>query len=144
MLSVTSFWVRNGFFFKIDRFHIFSEGPFALWCFTGYELKEVTARHLKETAMFLKSCRNCHTKTMILINFFIKVILKESCFKAFTKNRQKRCPGEGLFSCCGEGLARFSEKIMLWSTCCGGTHTERWPQHDFFQKTSRALGQNEI
>ena len=129
---------------NMDRFRIFLEGPFALWCFTGYELKEVNARHPSETAMFLKSYRNCPTKTTILISYFLEVIKKVSCFKAFTKNRQKRCLGEGVFSCCGEGLARFSEKIMLWSTFCGGTHTERGPQHDFFEKTSRALGQNEI
>ena len=130
--------------FKIDRFRIFLEGPFALWCFTGYELKEVNARHPSETAMFLKSYRNCPTKTMILISYFLEVIKKVSCFKAFTKNRQKRCLGEGVFSCCGEGLAHFAEKIMLWSTFCGGTHTERGPQHEFFEKTSRALGQSDI
>ena len=68
------FFCPKLYFFKIDRFRIFLEGPFALWCFTGYELKEVNARHPSETAMFLKSCRNCHTKTMILISFFFDVI----------------------------------------------------------------------
>ena len=68
------FFCPKWYFFKIDRFRIFLEGPFALWCFTGYELKEVNARHPSETAMFLKSYRNCPTKTMILISYFLEVI----------------------------------------------------------------------
>ena len=69
---------------------------------------------------------------------------KVTGFKAFTKNRQKRCLGEGVFSCCGEALARFAEKIMLWPTFCGGTPTGRGPQRDFFRKTSGAFGEKEI
>ena len=69
-----AFFSPKWYFFKIDRFRIFLEGPFALWCFTGYELKEVNARHPSETAMFLKSHMNCCTKLQILVIGFLKIL----------------------------------------------------------------------
>ena len=45
-----------------------------LWCFTGYHLKEMHARHPSETAMFLKSHINCCTKLQILVIGFLKIL----------------------------------------------------------------------
>ena len=39
----------------------------ALWCFTGYYLEEMNARHLSEKPMFLRSCINRCTKSCIFI-----------------------------------------------------------------------------
>ena len=94
--------------------------------------------------MVLKSDRNGHTKTTILISDFVAVVRNLPGFEAFAKNRRKRRLGEGAISCCGEALGRFAEKITLWPTFCGGTPTGRGPQHDFLRKTSGALGQNKI